>query len=84
MLKEQMGLVGKDVRKAEKASTEAMHTLFTLETIKQRMMETEKALKETDNWISLTTDIDDLCDAADSEKVGSFSPLSSYFNLFIY
>ena len=43
---------------------ESMQTLIEMDKLKQRMQATSKALKEADNWTTLTTEIEDVFDGS--------------------
>ena len=52
---------------------ESMQTLIEMDKLKQRMQATSKALKEADNWTTLTTEIEDVFDGSISSSDGSLS-----------
>lgn len=46
-----------------------MQTLVELDAVKQRMMESQRALKEADNWTTLLTDVEEVFASQDIDKV---------------
>ena len=67
-----------DVRnEMEKTNSEnaqaSMHTLIEMDRLKQRMQATSKALKEADNWTTLTTEIEDVFDGSSISSEGNHS-----------
>ena len=52
---------------------ESMQTLIEMDKLKQRMQATSKALKEADNWTTLTTEIEDVFDGSISSSDGNLS-----------
>ena len=46
-----------------------MQTLVELDAVKQRMLESQRALKEADNWTTLLTDVEEVFASQDINKV---------------
>ena len=46
-----------------------MQTLVELDAVKQRMLESQRALKEADNWTTLLTDVEEVFASQDIDKV---------------
>ena len=53
-----------------------MQTLFELDTVKHRMMASQRALKEADNWTTLLADVEDVFATHDVDKVRGWSDIS--------
>ena len=52
-----------------------MQTLVELDAVKQRMLESQRALKEADNWTTLLTDVEEVFASQDIDKVSQTSQL---------
>jgi len=74
LLRNQMNLVKSDISKVQQDTVESMSTVVELDKIKDRMLVTEKKLKQADNWCVLNDQIDLLFEEQDlegiSEKLG--------------
>ncbi|KAL5265157.1 hypothetical protein ACHWQZ_G006040 [Mnemiopsis leidyi] len=74
LLRNQMNLVKTDINKVQQETVESMSTVVELDKIKDRMLVTEKKLKQADNWCVLNDQIDLLFEEQDlegiSEKLG--------------
>ena len=53
----------------ESETAQSMQTLVELDAVKQRMMESQRALKEADNWTTLLTDVEEVFASQDVDKV---------------
>lgn len=69
LLKLQMAAVQKDIAKVEKESSTSMKTLLEIDTIKLRMLEANQALREADNWTTLSADVDQVFQSGDVEAI---------------
>lgn len=58
LLQEQMKTVKEDFIKVERDSTTSMKNLLKIDTVKSRMQEANKALREADNWTTLSSDVE--------------------------
>ena len=50
-------------------TAQSMQTLVELDAVKQRMMESQRALQEADNWTTLLADVEDVFATQDIDKV---------------
>ncbi|XP_014661892.1 PREDICTED: conserved oligomeric Golgi complex subunit 7-like isoform X2 [Priapulus caudatus] len=71
MLQEQMRLVAEDIQKVERDTSQSMHVLLKIDQIKCRMQEASHALKEADNWTTLSADVEDVFRSGDIENIAS-------------
>ncbi|KAH7962147.1 hypothetical protein HPB52_014649 [Rhipicephalus sanguineus] len=69
LLKLQMAAVQKDIAKVEQDSSTSMRTLLELDTIKLRMLDANKALREADNWTTLSADVDQVFQSGDMQAI---------------
>ncbi|CAN7997382.1 unnamed protein product [Ixodes hexagonus] len=69
LLKLQMAAVQKDIAKVEQDSSKSMKTLLELDTIKLRMLEANQALREADNWTTLSADVDQVFQSGDVQAI---------------
>ena len=53
----------------ESETAQSMQTLVELDAVKQRMLESQRALKEADNWTTLLTDVEEVFASQDIDKV---------------
>ncbi|KAK7454688.1 hypothetical protein BaRGS_00039554, partial [Batillaria attramentaria] len=60
LLREQMRAVKQDIENVEKTTAQSMQMLLTLDSIKSRMKTTADALKEADNWTTLSADMEEV------------------------
>ncbi|XP_050730840.1 conserved oligomeric Golgi complex subunit 7-like isoform X3 [Eriocheir sinensis] len=60
ILKNQMNSVRQDIEKVEHNTAASMQTLVKLDTLKGRMVASSQALREADNWTTLSTDIEEV------------------------
>ncbi|KAK8402668.1 hypothetical protein O3P69_000783 [Scylla paramamosain] len=69
VLKNQMNSVRQDIEKVEHNTAASMQTLVKLDTLKGRMVATSQALREADNWTTLSTDIEEVMESGDVEAI---------------
>lgn len=69
LLQGKMKAVQSDVRKIENETVAAMDTLLTIDSAKSRMKEVERALKEVDNWTTLTKDINEVFSSGNPDLI---------------
>ncbi|XP_025115675.1 conserved oligomeric Golgi complex subunit 7-like [Pomacea canaliculata] len=69
LLQDQMRAVKQDIESVEKNTAQSMQTLLTLDEIKSRMKMTSDALKEADNWTTLSSDMEEVFQSQDIEKI---------------
>ncbi|MPC33332.1 Conserved oligomeric Golgi complex subunit 7 [Portunus trituberculatus] len=69
VLKNQMNSVRQDIEKVEHNTAASMQTLVKLDTLKGRMVATSQALREADNWTTLSTDIEEVMESGDVEVI---------------
>ncbi|XP_065828857.1 conserved oligomeric Golgi complex subunit 7-like [Oscarella lobularis] len=65
LLKDQMQLVKEDIKQVEENTSQSMKTLMELDKIKCRMQETAQALREADNWTSLSANVEEILETDD-------------------
>ncbi|XP_067125689.1 conserved oligomeric Golgi complex subunit 7 [Centruroides vittatus] len=71
LLKEQMKTVKDDITKVEHDSTKSMKTLLLIDSVKSRMQEATKSLKEADNWSTLSADVEDVFQTGDINAIAA-------------
>ncbi|KAK7114475.1 conserved oligomeric Golgi complex subunit 7-like [Littorina saxatilis] len=69
LLRDQMRSVKADIENVEKNTAQSMQMLLTLDSIKSRMKTTADALKEADNWTTLSADVEEVFQSQDVEKI---------------
>lgn len=69
VLKNQMNSVRQDIEKVEHNTAASMQTLVKLDTLKGRMVASSQALREADNWTTLSTDIEEVMESGDVEAI---------------
>ncbi|XP_076469947.1 conserved oligomeric Golgi complex subunit 7-like isoform X2 [Babylonia areolata] len=69
LLRDQMRSVKQDIETVEKNTAQSMQMLLTLDSIKSRMKTTADALKEADNWTTLSADMEDVFQSQDVTKI---------------
>lgn len=69
LLKLQMASVQKEIAKVEQDSSTSMKTLLELDTIKLRMLDANQALREADNWTTLSADVDQVFQRGDVQAI---------------
>lgn len=71
MLQDQMKTIKYDIQKVEQETAESMQTLLKLDTIKARMKAASDALREADNWTTLSTDVEEVLESGDVDAITS-------------
>ena len=69
LLQEQMRTVRGDIQKVNQDTADGMRNLIELDLVKNRIQSASKALQEADNWVTLSTQIDDTFDSKDTVQV---------------
>lgn len=70
LLKQHMVALEKDIERVERnTSTVSIKTLLRMDTIKARMLRSDQALREADNWTKLSSDIDKVFETGDVQKI---------------
>ncbi|XP_058958542.2 conserved oligomeric Golgi complex subunit 7-like [Pocillopora verrucosa] len=71
LLKEQMNLVKEDIRVVEENTAQSMKMLMEIDTVKSRMQDASRALKEADNWTVLSSDVDKVFESGDVSAIAA-------------
>ncbi|XP_047486009.1 conserved oligomeric Golgi complex subunit 7-like [Penaeus chinensis] len=71
VLKNQMKSVRQDIEKVEHNTAASMQTLVKLDSLKGRLVASSQALREADNWTTLSTDIEEVMDSGDIDAIAS-------------
>ncbi|KAK8754311.1 hypothetical protein OTU49_015547 [Cherax quadricarinatus] len=71
VLKNQMNSVRQDIEKVEHNTAASMQTLVKLDSLKGRLVASSQALREADNWTTLSTDIEEVMDSGDLDAIGT-------------
>ncbi|KAG7170047.1 Conserved oligomeric Golgi complex subunit 7-like [Homarus americanus] len=71
VLKNQMNSVRQDIEKVEHNTAASMQTLVKLDSLKGRLVASSQALREADNWTTLSTDIEEVMDSGDLDAIAS-------------
>ncbi|XP_071513541.1 conserved oligomeric Golgi complex subunit 7 [Panulirus ornatus] len=71
VLKNQMNSVRQDIEKVEQNTAASMQTLVKLDSLKGRLVASSQALREADNWTTLSTDIEEVMDSGDLDAIAS-------------
>ncbi|KAL9988225.1 hypothetical protein ACROYT_G002647 [Oculina patagonica] len=71
LLKEQMNLVKEDIRVVEENTAQSMKMLMEIDTVKTRMQDASRALKEADNWTVLSSDVDKVFESGDVKAIAA-------------
>ncbi|GAB1599817.1 conserved oligomeric Golgi complex subunit 7-like [Argonauta hians] len=69
LLQDQMRLVKQDIQKVEQDTSQSMQTLLKLDGIKGHMKATSDALKEADNWTTLSADVEEVFLSQDIQAI---------------
>ncbi|KAH3692541.1 conserved oligomeric Golgi complex subunit 7-like [Dreissena polymorpha] len=69
LLQDQMASVKHDIQKVEQDTSQSMQTLLKLDAIKSRMTLAADALKEADNWTTLSADLEDVFQSQDIQAI---------------
>ena len=64
-----MRTVRGDIQKVNQDTAEGMKNLIELDVVKNRIQAASKALKEADNWVTLSTQIDETFETKDAVQV---------------
>ncbi|XP_064456809.1 conserved oligomeric Golgi complex subunit 7-like [Ornithodoros turicata] len=68
-LRQQMVVVQKDIEKVEHDSFRSMKTLLEIDKIKLRMLQANEALREADNWTTLSSDVDQIFQTGNVQNI---------------
>lgn len=60
LLQDQMRTVKQDIQNVEQSTAQSMQGLLSLDRVKSRMQMTADALKEADNWTTLSADVEEV------------------------
>ncbi|XP_037793470.1 LOW QUALITY PROTEIN: conserved oligomeric Golgi complex subunit 7-like [Penaeus monodon] len=71
VLKNQMKSVRQDIEKVEHNTAASMQTLVKLDSLKGKISASSQALREADNWTTLSTDIEEVMDSGDIDAIAS-------------
>uniref|UniRef100_A0A0B7AI87 Conserved oligomeric Golgi complex subunit 7 n=1 Tax=Arion vulgaris TaxID=1028688 RepID=A0A0B7AI87_9EUPU len=71
ILQDQMRVVKQDIQKVEQDTSQSMQSLLKLDRIKSRMKTTADALKEADNWTTLSADMDEVFQSQNVDEITS-------------
>ncbi|KAL5022632.1 hypothetical protein ScPMuIL_001787 [Solemya velum] len=69
LLQDQMKSVKQDIQKVEQNTAQSMQTLLRLDGIKSRMTAASEALKEADNWTTLSADIEEVFESQNIQAI---------------
>ncbi|ESO86524.1 hypothetical protein LOTGIDRAFT_194952 [Lottia gigantea] len=69
LLQDQMRMVKEDIQKVEQSTAQSMQVLLKLDGIKGRMKTTAEALKEADNWTTLSADVEEVFHSNDIQAI---------------
>lgn len=69
LLQDQMKMVKQDIQKVEHDTAKSMQTLLKLDAIKSRMTSAAEALKEADNWTTLSSDVEEVFQSQDIKAI---------------
>ncbi|XP_059142129.1 conserved oligomeric Golgi complex subunit 7-like [Physella acuta] len=69
LLQDQMRVVKQHIQKVEQDTSQSMQALLKLDGIKSRMKTTADALKEADNWTTLSADIDEVFQSHNIDEI---------------
>lgn len=69
MLHEQMKMVKYDIQKVEHNTAKSMQMLLELDAVKMRMKAASEALREADNWTTLSADVEDVFESQDIDAM---------------
>jgi len=71
LLQDQMRVVKADIQRVEQDTAQSMQELLTLDKIKGKMKGTADALKEADNWTTLSADMDEVFQSQNIDDITS-------------
>ncbi|XP_057317261.1 conserved oligomeric Golgi complex subunit 7-like isoform X1 [Hydractinia symbiolongicarpus] len=69
LLKNQMMMVKDDIRKVEEDTAQSMRRLVEIDEVKSRMQGASNALKEADNWSTLSSEVDEYFEEGDISQI---------------
>lgn len=69
LLQQQMSSVKGDVMKVEHDSSQSMQMLLKIDHVKSCMQEASKALREADNWTTLSADVEEVFESGDINAI---------------
>ncbi|XP_054714505.1 conserved oligomeric Golgi complex subunit 7-like [Uloborus diversus] len=71
LLQQQMNSVKGDVMKVEYDSSQSMQILLKIDHVKSCMQEASKALREADNWTTLSADVEEVFESGDINAIAT-------------
>lgn len=71
LLQQQMSNVKGDVMKVEYDSSQSMQVLLQIDHVKSCMQEASKALREADNWTTLSADVEEVFESGDINTIAT-------------
>ncbi|GFS71825.1 conserved oligomeric Golgi complex subunit 7 [Nephila pilipes] len=71
LLQQQMSSVKGDVMKVEYDSSQSMQVLLQIDHVKSCMQEASKALREADNWTTLSADVEEVFESGDINTIAT-------------
>ncbi|GIY61541.1 conserved oligomeric Golgi complex subunit 7 [Caerostris darwini] len=71
ILQQQMNSVKGDVMKVEYDSSQSMQVLLQIDHVKSCMQEASKALREADNWTTLSADVEEVFESGDINTIAT-------------
>ncbi|GFY65548.1 conserved oligomeric Golgi complex subunit 7 [Trichonephila inaurata madagascariensis] len=71
LLQQQMSSVKGDVMKVEYDSSQSMQALLQIDHVKSCMQEASKALREADNWTTLSADVEEVFESGDINTIAT-------------
>lgn len=69
LLKEQMTVVKEDIKLIESNTAHSMKVLVEVDSMKTKMVASQRALQEADNWTTLFADVEDVFASQDLQKI---------------
>ncbi|XP_064395035.1 conserved oligomeric Golgi complex subunit 7-like [Halichondria panicea] len=69
LLNEQMMVVKEDIKRVESDTAHSMQTLVELDRVKQRMLLSQTALQEADNWTTLSENVEEVFATGDIQQI---------------
>ena len=71
LLQSSMSVVQSDIDQVNRETGASMEILVKMDVLKQKIQETRNALKEADNWTTLTAEIEDTFDSNDLAAISN-------------
>ncbi|KAL5483724.1 hypothetical protein EMCRGX_G020132 [Ephydatia muelleri] len=71
LLKEQMTVVKEDIKLIESNTAHSMKVLVEVDSMKTKMVASQRALQEADNWTTLSADVEDVFASQDLQKIST-------------